>query len=61
MENKNKPVTVLTGFLGAGKTTLIKILTTLLVPTKGRAWVAGLDVGQEPEKIRPRINMDRAG
>ena len=37
---------------GAGKTTLIKILTTLLAPSKGQAWVAGLDVEQEPEKIR---------
>ena len=46
---------------GAGKTTLIKILTTLLAPTQGRAWVAGLDVEQEPEKIRPRINMVSGG
>ena len=37
---------------GAGKTTLIKILTTLLAPTQGKAWVAGLDVEQEPEKVR---------
>lgn len=46
---------------GAGKTTLIKILTTLLAPTQGQAWVAGLDVEQEPEKIRPRINMVSGG
>ena len=46
---------------GAGKTTLIKILTTLLAPSRGRAWVAGLDVEQEPEKIRPRINMVSGG
>lgn len=46
---------------GAGKTTLIKILTTLLSPTTGRAWVAGYDVSQEPEKIRPRINMVSGG
>jgi len=46
---------------GAGKTTLIKILTTLLAPTHGRAWVAGLDVEQEPGKVRPRINMVSGG
>jgi ABC-2 type transport system ATP-binding protein len=46
---------------GAGKTTLIKILTTLLAPTSGRAWVAGFDVDQEPEKVRPCINMVSGG
>jgi ABC-2 type transport system ATP-binding protein len=46
---------------GAGKTTLIKILTTLLAPTTGRAWVSGFDVVQDPEKVRPRINMVSGG
>jgi ABC-2 type transport system ATP-binding protein len=46
---------------GAGKTTLIKILTTLLAPSKGKAWVDGLDVEQEPAKIRSRINMVSGG
>jgi ABC-2 type transport system ATP-binding protein len=46
---------------GAGKTTLIKILTTLLAPTSGKAYVAGFDVTQEPEQIRPRINMVSGG
>jgi len=46
---------------GAGKTTLIKILTTLLVPTQGKVWVAGLDVEQEPEIVRPQINMVSGG
>jgi ABC-2 type transport system ATP-binding protein len=46
---------------GAGKTTLIKILTTLLAPTSGRALVAGIDVAQEPHKVRPRINMVSGG
>lgn len=46
---------------GAGKTTLIKILTTLLAPTTGKAWVAGYDVVESPEKVRPRINMVSGG
>ena len=46
---------------GAGKTTLIKILTTLLGPSSGRAWVAGHDVEQEPQQIRPLINMVSGG
>jgi ABC-2 type transport system ATP-binding protein len=46
---------------GAGKTTLIKILTTLLAPTSGWARVAGYDVVQHPNLVRPRINMVSGG
>lgn len=46
---------------GAGKTTLIKILTTLLSPSSGAAYVDGLDVVADAEKIRPRINMVSGG
>jgi len=46
---------------GAGKTTLIKILTTLLAPSSGQAVVADFDVAQEPQKVRPRINMVSGG
>jgi len=56
------------GLLGpnvAGKTTLIRILSTLLMPTSGKATVAGHDVATEAEKVRPLINMasgaERAG
>lgn len=48
------------GFLGAngsGKTTTIRMLTTLPRPTAGRAWVAGLDVAPEPARVRPRIGV----
>jgi ABC-2 type transport system ATP-binding protein len=48
------------GFLGpnaAGKTTTIKILTTLLRPTSGKASVLGFDVSSEGNKIRPRIGV----
>ncbi len=46
---------------GAGKTTLIKILTTLLAPTSGKARVAGIDVIEDPRRIRPLINMVSGG
>ena len=46
---------------GAGKTTLIKILTTLLAPSSGLARVAGFDVSESPQLIRPRINMVSGG
>ncbi|MFN3346409.1 MAG: ABC transporter ATP-binding protein [Candidatus Bipolaricaulaceae bacterium] len=42
---------------GAGKTTLIKILATLLAPTSGRAYVAGIDVVENPAEVRRHINM----
>lgn len=37
---------------GAGKSTTMKILTTYLYPTAGKAIVAGYDVTQEPLKVR---------
>jgi ABC-2 type transport system ATP-binding protein len=43
------------GFIGpngAGKTTTIKMLATLLRPTAGRAYIDGIDVTREPEKVR---------
>jgi len=46
---------------GAGKTTLIKIVTTLLAPSSGQAWVDGLDVVKDAQKLRPRINMVSGG
>ena len=48
------------GFLGAngsGKTTTIRMLTTLLRPTEGRAFVDGLDVQREATEVRRRIGV----
>jgi ABC-2 type transport system ATP-binding protein len=42
---------------GAGKSTAVKILTTLARPDSGRANVAGLDVGTDPQAVRRVIGL----
>jgi ABC-2 type transport system ATP-binding protein len=54
----------LVGFLGpngAGKTTTQKMLCTLLVPTAGRARVAGHDLLEDPVAVRRRIGYVAQG
>lgn len=46
------------GFLGAngaGKTTALKMLTGLLMPTSGSAVIAGYDVRRSPEQVKQNI------
>jgi ABC-2 type transport system ATP-binding protein len=46
------------GFIGpngAGKTTTMRILVTLLEPTRGNAFIDGLDVRKEGKKVRRRV------
>lgn len=45
----------LIGADGAGKTTLFRILTTLLLADKGKATVCGLDVVRDYKKIRTMV------
>ena len=40
---------------GAGKTTLFRILTTLLPPDEGRATVAGMDIAADYRAIRAAV------
>jgi ABC-2 type transport system ATP-binding protein len=47
----------LLGHNGAGKTTAIRILTTLSSPTEGTASVAGIDVTGDPDAVRSRIGV----
>lgn len=42
---------------GAGKTTMIRILTTQLLPTSGSATVMGADVVSDPETVRKHIAL----
>src|SRR5919109_1514285 len=42
---------------GAGKSTTIGMLTTLVLPTAGRAWVAGMDVVADPVGVKRRIGV----
>ena len=46
------------GFIGpngAGKTTTLKILATLLLPSRGTAKICGVDLREGPAKIRPLV------
>ena len=40
---------------GAGKTTTMRLLTSIMEPTSGEAWVAGCHVVREAEKIKENI------
>jgi ABC-2 type transport system ATP-binding protein len=42
---------------GAGKTTTVRLLTALIEPTEGRAWVDGLDVIERAEEVRARVGI----
>lgn len=40
---------------GAGKSTLLRMLSTVMLPTEGDAFILGMDVKKDEEKIRRRI------
>ena len=47
----------LLGSNGAGKTTIVRILSTLLKPDNGTARVDGFDVLSQPERVRAAISL----
>ncbi len=47
----------LLGSNGAGKTTMIKILSTLIKPDQGSAQVCGFDVARQPNQVREEISL----
>lgn len=42
---------------GSGKTTLFRILSTLMIPTAGRATILGCDAVQDPAHLRRQIGV----
>ncbi|MGH9512421.1 MAG: ATP-binding cassette domain-containing protein [Terriglobales bacterium] len=42
---------------GSGKTTMFRILSTLMVPVGGRALILGYDVAKEPNELRRHIGV----
>ncbi len=47
----------LLGSNGAGKTTIVRILSTLLKPDEGTSRVNGFDVLSEPARVRESISL----
>lgn len=48
------------GFLGpngAGKTTTVRMLCALIAPSRGRAWIAGHELGRQDDLIRSRVGI----
>lgn len=56
-EVKKGSVFALLGSNGAGKTTIIKILTTLLKTNKGEIEVCGANLRTNPEQVRAKISL----
>jgi len=55
LEVKQGESVALLGVNGAGKTTLLRILATLLIPTRGKAFVAGNDSVMQSAAVRRNI------
>jgi ABC-2 type transport system ATP-binding protein len=51
----------LVGHNGAGKTTLMRILATLVLPTRGRATLDGFDVTHEAARARQHLGYHTGG
>jgi ABC-2 type transport system ATP-binding protein len=56
-EVRRGEIFALLGSNGAGKTTAVRILSTLLKPDAGGANVCGFDVARQPEKVRENISL----
>jgi ABC-2 type transport system ATP-binding protein len=57
MEVREREIFGVLGPNGGGKSTLFKVLATMLEPTRGRARVAGFDVEREATEVRRRIGV----
>lgn len=56
-EARRGEIFALLGSNGAGKTTIVKILTTLLKQDGGTAFVNGFDIASKPDHVRQSISL----
>ena len=56
-EVKKGEIFGLLGPNGGGKSTVFRILSTMMVPTQGRAVVAGFDVARESAQVRRQVGV----
>ncbi len=54
---RKAPFSVCSGRTAPGKTTAVRVLTTLLQPDSGQAVVAGIDVLKQPNEVRRSIGL----
>ncbi|EZQ12048.1 multidrug ABC transporter ATP-binding protein [Candidatus Acidianus copahuensis] len=54
---EDNTITALVGHNGAGKTTILKILSTLTIPTSGDAFVNGYSVTRDEKMVRKNIGL----
>jgi ABC-2 type transport system ATP-binding protein len=57
LEVRRGEIFALLGSNGAGKTTMVNILSTLLKPDSGSASVCGFDTHTQPERVREQISL----
>jgi ABC-2 type transport system ATP-binding protein len=57
LEVRRGEIFALLGSNGAGKTTMVNILSTLLKPDGGTASVCGFDTQTQPERVREQISL----
>lgn len=56
-EVKKGEIFGLLGPNGGGKSTLFRILSTMMTPTEGSAKLAGFDVGRQPSEVRRNVGV----
>lgn len=56
-EVRRGEIFALLGSNGAGKTTIINILSTLMKSDGGKVWICGFDVQQQPDHVRQSISL----